>query len=198
MATTLECILGRRHAMDAYELNPVNVPILKILCSTTGRLAEESGLKEKINLGFEFKKYLDQAVALDPFSFELLHMRGRFEYQVCPALNLFSGKGFIERLHAEQLRPGVTENRLYIGRVLHAKGDYITAKKWLTQILLASRVVSQKRIEMKANPFGYILSIRVANFCDNAACAKCEEDESVEREHISAARELLLNRVYQK
>ncbi|EPB70294.1 hypothetical protein ANCCEY_10616 [Ancylostoma ceylanicum] len=109
-------IVGRQHALDAHDLNPTSIAILKILCSTTGRLAEESGIREKINLGFEFKTYLDRAVALQPSSFELLHMRGRFTYQ------------------AEQLRPGVTENRLYIGRVLHAKGDYAEAKKWLTEV----------------------------------------------------------------
>ncbi|VDO28605.1 unnamed protein product [Haemonchus placei] len=41
--------------MDAHELNPTSIAILKILCSTTGRLAEESGVRDKINLGFEFK-----------------------------------------------------------------------------------------------------------------------------------------------
>ncbi|KAL6743281.1 hypothetical protein Aduo_016337 [Ancylostoma duodenale] len=169
---------GRQHALDAHDLNPTSVPILKILCSTTGRLAEESGLRDKINLGFEFKTYLDRAVALQPSSFELLHMRGRFTYQV-------ASLSFLERLaaraigtlpqvsleaalkdllEAEQLRPGVTENRLYIGRVLHAKGDYAEARKWLTE----------------------------------AATATCDDDESVEREHIAAARNLLLNRVYQR
>ncbi|RCN42393.1 hypothetical protein ANCCAN_11637 [Ancylostoma caninum] len=74
---------GRQHALYAHDLNSTSVPILKILCSTTGRLAEESGIRDKINLGFEFKTYLDRAVALQPSSFELLHMRGRFTYQVC-------------------------------------------------------------------------------------------------------------------
>ncbi|KAK6047093.1 hypothetical protein COOONC_15402 [Cooperia oncophora] len=43
---------GRKHALDAHELNPTSIAILKILCSTTGRLAEESGVRDKINLGF--------------------------------------------------------------------------------------------------------------------------------------------------
>lgn len=47
--------LGRKHALEAHDLNPTSIAILKILCSTTGRLAEESGLRDKINLGFEFK-----------------------------------------------------------------------------------------------------------------------------------------------
>ncbi|KAK6767073.1 hypothetical protein RB195_026381 [Necator americanus] len=157
---------GRKHALDAHELNPSSIEILKILCSTTGRLAEESGVRDKINLGFEFKAHLDRAVELDPTSFEILHMRGRFAYQVA---NL----SFFEKLaaktigalpEAEQLCPGITENRLYIGRVLHAKGEYTAAKKWLIE----------------------------------AAHATCDDDEPVEREHIAAARALLLHRVYQK
>ncbi|KAK6012145.1 hypothetical protein OSTOST_22711 [Ostertagia ostertagi] len=67
-------------------------------------------------------------------------------------------------LNAEQLRPGITENRLYLGRVLYAKGDYAEAKKWLIE----------------------------------AAKATCDEDESVEREHIRAAREMLQLKVFQK
>ncbi|EYB98918.1 hypothetical protein Y032_0126g1304 [Ancylostoma ceylanicum] len=86
----------RQHALDAHDLNPTSIAILKILCSTTGRLAEESGIREKINLGFEFKTYLDRAVALQPSSFELLHMRGRFTYQVA---NL----SFFERLAARAI-----------------------------------------------------------------------------------------------
>ncbi|VDO28602.1 unnamed protein product [Haemonchus placei] len=64
--------------------------------------------------------HLDRAVAVDPSCFELLHMRGRFSYQ------------------AEQLRPGITENRLYLGRVLYAKGDYAEAKKWLIEAAKAT------------------------------------------------------------
>lgn len=169
---------GRKHALEAHDLNPTSIAILKILCSTTGRLAEESGLRDKINLGFEFKTHLDRAVAVDPSCFELLHMRGRFSYQV-------ASLSFIERLvartlgtlpqvsmdaalkdllEAEQLRPGVTENMLYLGRVLYAKGDYAAAKKWLME----------------------------------AANTTCDDDESVEREHIMAAREMLQWKAFQK
>ncbi|KAK6767074.1 hypothetical protein RB195_026515 [Necator americanus] len=87
---------GRKHALDAHELNPSSIEILKILCSTTGRLAEESGVRDKINLGFEFKAHLDRAVELDPTSFEILHMRGRFAYQVA---NL----SFFEKLAAKTI-----------------------------------------------------------------------------------------------
>ncbi|XGW01409.1 hypothetical protein V3C99_013953 [Haemonchus contortus] len=169
---------GRKHALDAHELNPTSIAILKILCSTTGRLAEESGVRDKINLGFEFKTHLDRAVAVDPSCFELLHMRGRFSYQVAN-LSFFErlaartmgtlpqvsmDAALKDLLEAEQLRPGITENRLYLGRVLYAKGDYAEAKKWLIE----------------------------------AAKATCDDDEPVEREHIRAAREMLQLKVFQK
>ncbi|VDM53013.1 unnamed protein product [Angiostrongylus costaricensis] len=203
-------LVGRKHALDGHERNPTSIAILKILCSTTGRLAEESGVTDKINLGFEFKKYLDRAIAVDPSSFELLHMRGRFSYKVAnlsfferlaaralgnlpqasidAALedlmelsrgNLIKNQPqascvessfwcilLIRRLQglAEKVRPGVTENRLYIGRVLYAKGDYTAAKKWLIK----------------------------------AASATCGDDESVEREHITAAQEMLRLKVFQQ
>ncbi|KAJ1345827.1 hypothetical protein KIN20_000447, partial [Parelaphostrongylus tenuis] len=37
------------------ELNPTSIATLNVLCSTTGRLAEQSGVMDKVNLGFEFK-----------------------------------------------------------------------------------------------------------------------------------------------
>ncbi|WKY10287.1 hypothetical protein Q1695_002550 [Nippostrongylus brasiliensis] len=169
---------GRKHALEAHDLNPTNISTLKILCSTTGRLAEESGIRDKIHLGFEFKTHLDRAVAVDPSCFELLHMRGRFCYQVAN-LSFFErlaartmgtlphvsmDAALKDLLEAEQLRPGSTENRLYLGRVLYAKRDYAAAKKWLTE----------------------------------AARATCDDEESVEREHIAAARQMLQWKVFQK
>ncbi|KAK6044697.1 hypothetical protein COOONC_17798, partial [Cooperia oncophora] len=91
--------------------------------------------------------HLDRAVAVDPSCFELLHMRGRFSYQVAN-LSFFErlaartmgtlpqvsmDAALKDLLEAEQLRPGITENRLYLGRVLYAKGDYAEAKKWLVE-----------------------------------------------------------------
>ncbi|KAJ1345833.1 hypothetical protein KIN20_000453 [Parelaphostrongylus tenuis] len=169
---------GRNHALDGHEQNPTSIAILKVLCSTTGRLAEESGVIDKINLGFEFKTYLDRAIAIDPSSFELLHMRGRFSYQVAN-LNLFErlaarvlgnlpqvslDAALRDLMEAEQLLPGVTENRLYIGRVLYAKGDYAEAKEWLSK----------------------------------AASATCDDDESVEREHIMNAQKMLQMKVFRQ
>uniref|UniRef100_A0A0K0CW05 TPR_REGION domain-containing protein n=1 Tax=Angiostrongylus cantonensis TaxID=6313 RepID=A0A0K0CW05_ANGCA len=154
--------LGRKHALDGHEQNPTSIAFLKILCSTTGRLAEESGVIDKINLGFKFKTYLDRAIAVDPSSLELLHMRGRFSYQV--QISGKTEKAEYTNGLSEKIRPGVTENRLYIGRVLYAKGDYTAAKKWLAK----------------------------------AASATCDDDESVEHEHITAAQEMLRLKVFQQ
>ncbi|KJH48531.1 hypothetical protein DICVIV_05381 [Dictyocaulus viviparus] len=71
---------------------------------------------------------------------------------------------------AENVRPGVTENRLYIGRVLYAKGDYVGAKKWF----------SEKCEDLQA------------------ANATCDDDETIEREHITAARDMLQLKVFRQ
>ncbi|VDL77621.1 unnamed protein product [Nippostrongylus brasiliensis] len=143
---------GRKHALEAHDLNPTNISTLKILCSTTGRLAEESGIRDKIHLGFEFK------VANLSF-FERLAAR---TMGTLPHVSMDAA--LKDLLEAEQLRPGSTENRLYLGRVLYAKRDYAAAKKWLTE----------------------------------AARATCDDEESVEREHIAAARQMLQWKVFQK
>ena len=69
---------------------------VQILCSATGKLAEESSMADRIRLGLEFKvcvfkdkgeivkleDYLDKANAMCQDSYEMLHMRDRFHYHV--------------------------------------------------------------------------------------------------------------------
>uniref|UniRef100_A0A1I7XMH3 TPR_REGION domain-containing protein n=1 Tax=Heterorhabditis bacteriophora TaxID=37862 RepID=A0A1I7XMH3_HETBA len=162
---------SREHALTAHSLNPNSIAILKILCSTTGRLAEESRLKDKLDFGFEFKTYLDKAIAMDPHAFELLHMRGRFSFRVAtlnyldrimartignlPQVTL--DEALKDLLDAESLMNDVVENKLFIGKVYYAKGDYENAKMWLTE---------------------------VANL-------ECEEEDCIEQEYVNDAREML-------
>ncbi|KAJ1349336.1 hypothetical protein KIN20_004837 [Parelaphostrongylus tenuis] len=73
---------ARDYALEAHELEPTDVEVLSLLCSSTGKLAEDSSSLDKVKYGFEFQKYLDRAIALRADSYEFLHMRGRFQYQV--------------------------------------------------------------------------------------------------------------------
>ncbi|KHJ77574.1 hypothetical protein OESDEN_22806 [Oesophagostomum dentatum] len=78
------------HALEAHKLNGSDVDVLSVLCSATGKLAEDSNIYDKIKLGFEFLNYLNEAIALQADSYEFLHMRGRLAYQVKTALCKFS------------------------------------------------------------------------------------------------------------
>ncbi|KAJ1367852.1 hypothetical protein KIN20_028857 [Parelaphostrongylus tenuis] len=52
------------------------------LVQPLGKLAEDSIMFDKVKYGFKFQKYLNRAIALRSDSYEFLHMRGRFQYQV--------------------------------------------------------------------------------------------------------------------
>ncbi|CAL2035206.1 unnamed protein product [Caenorhabditis brenneri] len=136
-----------KKARQGHVMNPNDFECAKVLCSTCGRLAEESSLKKKLDYGFKFKTYLDEAIAISDQDFELCHMRGRFCYTV-------ASLSFVERcaakvigqipdvsyqmalddlLKADRLEQGVAENQLFIGKTYMALGDMVNAKKWLVK-----------------------------------------------------------------
>ncbi|CCD64706.2 Tetratricopeptide repeat protein [Caenorhabditis elegans] len=132
-------------ARQGHLTDPGNFECAKVLCSTCGRLAEESSLKKKLDYGFKFKTYLDEAIAIYDQDFELTHMRGRFCYTV-------ASLSFVERcaakvigqipdctyqmalddlLRADQLEENIAENQFFIGKTYMAMGDLVNAKRWL-------------------------------------------------------------------
>ncbi|CAI5438240.1 unnamed protein product [Caenorhabditis angaria] len=132
-------------ALSAHSIDESDFDAIKVLCSTSGRLAEESGIQKKIHFGFLFKGYLDKAIALNDNDFETLHMRGRFSYTV-------SSLSMVERiaakvigkipetsyqealqdlLKADKITPDVAENQLFVGKTYLALGDLPNAKIWL-------------------------------------------------------------------
>ncbi|CAO4368465.1 hypothetical protein L5515_003096 [Caenorhabditis briggsae] len=136
-----------KKARQGHVMDPNDFECAKILCSTCGRLAEESSLKKKLDYGFKFKTYLDEAIAINDQDFELCHMRGRFCYTV-------ASLSFVERcaakvigqipdvsyqmalddlLKADHLEEGVAENQLFIGKTYLAMGNLVKAKKWLVK-----------------------------------------------------------------
>uniref|UniRef100_A0A1I7UXD6 TPR_REGION domain-containing protein n=1 Tax=Caenorhabditis tropicalis TaxID=1561998 RepID=A0A1I7UXD6_9PELO len=136
-----------KKARQGHVMDPKDYECAKILCSTCGRLAEESSLKKKLDLGFKFKTYLDEAMAINDRDFELCHMRGRFCFTVaslsfverCAARVLgqipdVSFKDALDDLlRADHLEEGVAENQLFIGKTYLAMGDLVNAKKWLVK-----------------------------------------------------------------
>ncbi|VDO82624.1 unnamed protein product [Haemonchus placei] len=43
------------YALEAHEKEPTDVDVLSLLCSATGKLAEDSSMMEKVKFGFEFQ-----------------------------------------------------------------------------------------------------------------------------------------------
>ncbi|CAD5226523.1 unnamed protein product [Bursaphelenchus okinawaensis] len=146
---------GSDFAKQAVELDPENGIVMKWAATLVGVLAEHSSWKEKVALGNEFKKYLDKAIEKLPEEWTLLHMRGRFIYQIA---NL----GIMERafvsmtfqslpaatyemalqdlLKMEELCPGDLDNQLFIGKVYYAMGNNEKAKEWLSLLCEAEAV----------------------------------------------------------
>ncbi|KAF1763500.1 hypothetical protein GCK72_011766 [Caenorhabditis remanei] len=137
-----------KKARQGHVMDPTDLDCAKTLCSTCGRLAEESSMKKKVDYGFKFKAYLDEAIAMCDPDFDLCHMRGRFCYTV-------ASMSFVERcaakmigqipdvsyqnalddlLKADQLMQGAAENQLFIGKTFLAMGNLVKAKKWLMKV----------------------------------------------------------------
>ncbi|VDM55911.1 unnamed protein product [Angiostrongylus costaricensis] len=156
--SSLQC-LAHDYALEAHELEPADVEVLSVLCSSTGKLAEDSSTVDKVKYGFEFQKYLDEAIAIYADSYEFLHMRGRFQYQVSTldpvekamaralgSLPDVSLTGALEDLLAKQnvfflektaydVSPDEIENIFFIGKTYDAMGDYPNAKIYLEKVL---------------------------------------------------------------
>ncbi|CAJ0596304.1 unnamed protein product [Cylicocyclus nassatus] len=137
------------YALEGHNLDRNDTDMLSVLCSATGKLAEDSNIYEKVKLGFEFQEYLNKAIAVHADSYEFLHMRGRLAYQI-------STLGTVERtiaraigclpetsleqalqdlLAAESSSPGEIENTFFLGKTYDALGDYKNATIYLEKVL---------------------------------------------------------------
>ncbi|KAJ1367854.1 hypothetical protein KIN20_028860 [Parelaphostrongylus tenuis] len=141
------------YALEAHELEPTDVEVLSVLCSATGKLAEDSSMFDKAKYGFKFQKYLNKAIALRADSYEFLHMRGRFQYQVSmldpvdkkiakvfgsvPNASLESA--LEDLLAANNVSADEIENTLYIGKTYDAMGLYENAEIYLKKVLTVSK-----------------------------------------------------------
>ncbi|VDM41248.1 unnamed protein product [Toxocara canis] len=145
-----KAILSEAHeaCKKAYELDARNANVLKWCSIVTGSLAEITNGREKIELGCEFKGYLDEAMKVAPDS-SIYHMRGRFAYEVASMSQMereastamlgtspsFSYDGALENLFkAEELNPGELENLLYIAKCFLAKGKNLEAYHYLMRM----------------------------------------------------------------
>uniref|UniRef100_A0A915B6T7 Gamma-soluble NSF attachment protein n=2 Tax=Parascaris univalens TaxID=6257 RepID=A0A915B6T7_PARUN len=143
-----KAILGEAHeaCKKAYELDAKNKDVLKWCSIISGSLADISDGEEKIELGYEFKNYIDEAIKITPDS-SIYHMRGRFTYEVANlsqtkpmmASKLFGNTSTIytfdealkDLLKAEALNPRQLDNLLFIAKCFLAKGDKVQAHHYL-------------------------------------------------------------------
>ncbi|VDO08643.1 unnamed protein product [Haemonchus placei] len=58
-ANQLENTFSAAHdyALEAHEREPTDVDVLSLLCSATGKLAEDSSMMDKVKFGFEFQVF---------------------------------------------------------------------------------------------------------------------------------------------
>lgn len=141
---------AREYATAAYALDENNFEALRWLAVTTGAATDFMGVKERVEQGKVFKEHLDKAIGIDPKEFTLLHLRGRFSFEisnlswlerkVCNAL--FStlptasvDESLADFLEAERYAPFVwPENLLYIARCYALKKDKNSAVKYLEKV----------------------------------------------------------------
>ncbi|KAI6199573.1 hypothetical protein M3Y96_00641300 [Aphelenchoides besseyi] len=142
---------AHKYATDAYALLPTDFDVVKWCAITSGLVCEISGNKERIKMGYEFKKYLDEALAMNTADSTLLHMRARFSYAISnltywerkAASLLFAtpptatiDEALDDFLAAETLKPNQwIDNLLYIGLCYLNKKDYSNAQIYLKKAI---------------------------------------------------------------
>ncbi|KAI6237257.1 Regulator of microtubule dynamics protein 1 [Aphelenchoides besseyi] len=142
---------AHKYATDAYALLPTDFDVVKWCAITSGLVCEISGNKDRIKMGYEFKKYLDEALAMNAADSTLLHMRARFSYAISnltywerkAASLLFAtpptatiDEALEDFLAAETLKPNQwIDNLLYIGLCYLNKKDYSNAQTYLQKAI---------------------------------------------------------------
>uniref|UniRef100_A0A1I7Y447 TPR_REGION domain-containing protein n=1 Tax=Steinernema glaseri TaxID=37863 RepID=A0A1I7Y447_9BILA len=138
---------GRDAGLAAYKISNTNFDVLMWLAVLSGELSDYLGTKERIQEGHKFKEYLDEALAMKPADYALLHMRGRFSYSVAN-LSWLERKAATAFFRAEpptatidealrdfeesdRLKPEWMENLYYLARCYLDKGNKECAVKYL-------------------------------------------------------------------
>ncbi|CAD5223706.1 unnamed protein product [Bursaphelenchus okinawaensis] len=161
---------GYKYAVAAYKIDDKNFNAVKWAAVLSGALTDFLGTKEKIKEGFTFKEYLDKGLAINPTEYSLLHMRGRFSYNVAnlgwlerkaaaaffatPPTATFD-EAIVDFAEVDKLKPEWVENLIYLAKSYIAKGQKDKAKACLNRLV------------------------------------KMESEDEADREHIEEAKKLL-------
>ncbi|VDD95499.1 unnamed protein product [Enterobius vermicularis] len=137
---------GREYAIKAYELNENSFDALRWTAILCGAATEYLGVKDRILQGKKFKSYLDKAIGIRSTEYTLLHLRGRFCYEV-------SNLSWLERKVCSTLRfelPSCT--------IDEALADFLAAEKfketpWPENLLYIARCYAVKKQKKLAQDF---------------------------------------------
>jgi len=131
----------------AVELNDDNAFAHKWYGIAVGNYVEFVGSKEKIELGYEYKKHIERAIELNPEDPSAYSLLGRWCFEVAmlpwylrkvaaavygepPTSSIDEALSFA--MKAEERKPNFwKENSLLIAKCYYQKSDYKTAKEWL-------------------------------------------------------------------
>ncbi|VDL93212.1 unnamed protein product [Schistocephalus solidus] len=121
----------------------------KWLAIFVGLLAESSSINQKIKLGYEFKKHIDNAIKLDPSDAYCHLLKGRWCFEVYNlswverqfASRLFATppsatieEAIDEFLEVERLQPNYwPSNQIYLAKCEFARSRYTAANEWITR-----------------------------------------------------------------
>ncbi|CAD5232954.1 unnamed protein product [Bursaphelenchus xylophilus] len=141
---------GHKFAVAAYKITDKDFNVLKWAAVLSGALTDYLGTKDKIKEGFTFKEYLDKGLAISPGEYSLLHMRGRFSYNVAnlswlerkaaaaffatPPTATFD-EAITDFAEVEKLKPDWVENLIFLAKSYIAKGDKEKAKAVLNRTI---------------------------------------------------------------
>lgn len=150
---------GRDIAIRAYALDDQNFEALRWTAVLTGASTEFLGVRDRIREGKVFTDHLNKAIALDPKEFTLLHLRGRFCFEVA-SLN------WLEKKVANTLFSGVPDCTTD-----DALADFIEAEKyapfaWAENLLFIARCYTMKN--QKELAYEYVKKIEQIDKTDDA------------------------------
>uniref|UniRef100_A0AC34QL94 Uncharacterized protein n=1 Tax=Panagrolaimus sp. JU765 TaxID=591449 RepID=A0AC34QL94_9BILA len=141
---------GHQYIVEAYKIAPEDPKVLHWAPIVTGSLAETAATtKDRIRIGHEFKKYIDEAIEKLPPEFAFFHMRGRFRYEVAALSTvertlaaLFFGsppsatyeEALEDLVKAEDMDGGQIDNMLFLGKTYQALGNIGMARRFYTKV----------------------------------------------------------------
>lgn len=137
---------GREFCLKAYSLNEDSFEALRWTAILCGAATDYLGIKDRVEQGKVFKAYLDKAIGIDPKEYTLLHLRGRFSYEV-------SNLSWLERKVCNTMFSSLPECTTE-----EALCDFLEAEKnhnnpWAENLLYVARCYATKKERKLAEEF---------------------------------------------